>query len=123
MSKGHSLDASVDFGQASSFVFALRDSTHTHMSVVTTLPSLTLEGAQIATAAAIKKAQDLKLQGMCIAIVDATNTLLHFARYANGKLTSVDIACNKAITACGHQTGTHAYKENVWPGGVKFFIL
>lgn len=38
------------------------------------------------------------------------------------KLTSIDIAINKAFTAAGHRVPTHMYKENVWPGGVAYGI-
>lgn len=40
------------------------------------------------------------------------------------KLTSIDIAIDKAFTAAGHRLPTSAYKELVWPGpgGVAFGI-
>ena len=57
---------------------------------------------------------------MNIAIVDASLYLLHFERMHGAKLTSVDIAMNKAFTAAGHRAPTSIYKENVWPGGVAF---
>lgn len=57
---------------------------------------------------------------MNIAIVDASLYLLHFERMPGAKLTSVDIAINKAFTAAGHKAPTSVYKENVWPGGPAF---
>lgn len=57
---------------------------------------------------------------MNIAIVDSTLHLLHFERLPNAKLTSIDIAINKAFTAAGHKAPTSVYKENVWPGGKAF---
>jgi len=36
------------------------------------------------------------------------------------KLTSIDIAMNKAFTAAGHRAPTSVYKEAVWPGGPAF---
>lgn len=57
---------------------------------------------------------------MNIAIVDSTLHLLHFERLPNAKLTSIDIAINKAFTAAGHRAPTSVYKENVWPGGKAF---
>lgn len=57
---------------------------------------------------------------MNIAIVDSTLHLLHFERLPNAKLTSIDIAINKAFTAAGHKAPTSVYKDNVWPGGKAF---
>jgi uncharacterized protein GlcG (DUF336 family) len=50
---------------------------------------------------------------MNIAIVDASIFLLHFERMAGAKLTSIDIAMNKAFTAAGHRIPTSAYKDLV----------
>lgn len=38
------------------------------------------------------------------------------------KLTSVNIAIDKAFTAAGHRIPTSSYKEMVWPGGAAFGI-
>lgn len=38
----------------------------------------------------------------------------------NAKITSIDIAVDKAFTAAGHKIGTHTYKEAVWPGGAAY---
>lgn len=57
---------------------------------------------------------------MNIAIVDASLYLLHFERMPGAKLTSIDIAMNKAFTAAGHRAPTSVYKEMVWPGGAAF---
>jgi len=57
---------------------------------------------------------------MNIAIVDASLYLLHFERMPGAKLTSIDIAQNKAFTAAGHRAPTSVYKEAVWPGGAAF---
>jgi len=40
----------------------------------------------------------------------------------NAKLTSIDIALNKAYTAAGHRVPTHTYKEAVYPGGAAYGI-
>jgi len=50
----------------------------------------------------------------------STLHLLHFERLPGAKLTSIDIAINKAFTAAGHKAPTSVYKENVWPGGKAF---
>lgn len=38
------------------------------------------------------------------------------------KLTSVQIAIDKAFTAAGHRIPTSSYKELVWPGGAGYGI-
>ncbi|MCJ1441011.1 MAG: hypothetical protein MMC23_001497 [Stictis urceolatum] len=84
-------------------------------------PTLTLHAAQLASAACIARATSLDLP-MNIAIVDSSLHLLHFQRMPGAKLTSVDIAINKAYTAAGHRAPTSAYKEMVWPGGAAYGI-
>lgn len=36
------------------------------------------------------------------------------------KITSINIAIDKAFTAAGHRNSTGVYREAVWPGGVAF---
>lgn len=91
------------------------------MSALTTQHNLSLSAAQVAAAACTKKAESLGVP-MNIAIVDATLYLLHFSRMPGAKLTSIDIAINKAFTAAGHRVPTHVYRENVWPGGPAYGI-
>lgn len=60
-----------------------------------------------------------------IALVDASLYLLHFARMPNAKLTSIDIAINKAFTAAGHKVPTSTYTtqtKNFLPGGPGYSI-
>ena len=59
---------------------------------------------------------------MNIAIVDPTLHLLAFTRMDGAKLTSIDIAINKAFTAAGHRAPTSFYKDAVWPGGPAYGI-
>ena len=80
---------------------------------------LTLEGAKLAIAASEKKAKEIGVD-MNIAVVDSSTHLLHFSRMPNAKITSISIAKDKAFTAAGHRTGTHNYREAVWPGGVAY---
>ena len=84
-------------------------------------PALTLAAARHAMAACEKKAADLGIP-MNIAVVDSSLHLLSFARMPGAKLTSIDIAINKAFTAAGHRIPTHNYKEAVWPGGAAYGI-
>lgn len=82
-------------------------------------PLLTLTGARIALHACEAKATELKID-MNIAIVDASTHLLAFSRMPGAKITSINIAIDKAFTAAGHRLPTHLYKEAVWPGGPAF---
>ena len=86
-----------------------------------TSPNLSLDAARLATAACERKANALGIP-MNIAIVDSSLHLLNFSRMTGAKLTSIDIAINKAFTAAGHRTPTHSYKEAVWPGGAAYGI-
>lgn len=90
-------------------------------SLTTTSPALTLAAARHATVACERKAQELGVP-MNIAVVDSSLYLLLFARMPGAKLTSIDIAINKAFTAAGHRVATHNYKEAVWPGGAAYGI-
>lgn len=82
-------------------------------------PTLTHAAAKLISAACAAKSSQIGVP-MNIAIVDSTLHLLHFERLPNAKLTSIDIAINKAFTAAGHKAPTSVYKENVWPGGKAF---
>ena len=54
--------------------------------------------------------------------MDSHTHLLAFIRMDGAKITSINIALDKAFTAAGHRVPTSAYKENVWPGGMAFGI-
>jgi len=94
----------------------------TSTPAITTTPNLSLAAAQAAQAAAQRHATSISVP-MNIAIVDSTLHLLSFSRMPGAKLTSIDIAINKAFTAAGHRTPTHKYKEMVWPGGLAYGII
>lgn len=114
-------------------------------SATRSLPVLSLRAAEIASAAAQKKAQEIGigvffgawykqpkdpkklitilLADFNIAIVDATLNLLHFVRQPTAKLTSINISIDKAFTAAGHKQPTSAYKNpNFLPGGPAYGI-
>lgn len=58
-----------------------------------------------------------------IALVDSTLHLLHFTRMPNAKLTSIQIAIDKAFTAAGHRAPTSTYSgKNFLPGGPAYGI-
>jgi uncharacterized protein GlcG (DUF336 family) len=84
-------------------------------------PTLTLQGARLAVAAAESRAAEINVP-MNIAVVDSACHLLAFARMEGAKLTSIPIAMDKAFTAAGHRVPTSAYKDAVWPGGAAYGI-
>ena len=58
-----------------------------------------------------------------IALVDSTLHLLHFVRMPTAKLTSIQIAIDKAYTAAGHRAPTSNYQnKNFLPGGPAYGI-
>jgi uncharacterized protein GlcG (DUF336 family) len=85
------------------------------------VPTLTLEGARIALAAAETRSKEIKIP-MNIAIVDNACHLLAFVRMEGAKYTSINIAIDKAYTAAGHRAPTSVYKDAVWPGGPAYGI-
>ena len=54
--------------------------------------------------------------------MDSHCHLLAFQRMDGAKITSINIALDKAFTAAGHRVPTSTYRENVWPGGAAFGI-
>ncbi len=59
---------------------------------------------------------------MCIAVVDESGHLIAFTRMDGGKVTSVDIAINKAFTAACARRGTHELNQMAVPGKPSFGI-
>lgn len=77
---------------------------------------VTLEEARQVIAAAEKKAGEIG-QPMNIAVVDAGNNLVAFARMEGAWLGSIDIAMNKAFTARAFDIQTNDLSEHAQPGG------
>lgn len=84
-------------------------------------PRLTLQGARLMMAAAVRKAQSIGVP-MDIAIVDDGGHLLVFNRMDGAKLSSIDIAISKAWTAACARRPTHEYAEIAGPGRPAFGI-
>ena len=82
---------------------------------------LTLEGTKIILAASEAKAKEIGVP-MSIAIVDEGCNLITFENMDGAKITSIDIAMNKAFTAAGSRKGTHEYAEVASPGKPAFGI-
>ncbi len=73
-----------------------------------------LEGAE-------RKATEIGVP-MDIAVVDDGANLLGFHRMDGAKITSIEIAINKAFTAAGTRRGTHEYTAIGGPQGPAFGI-
>jgi uncharacterized protein GlcG (DUF336 family) len=82
---------------------------------------LTLAGAKLILEAAEAKAREINVD-MDIAVVDAGGHLLAFHRMDGAKLTSIDIAINKAFTSACTRLPTHQYAEVAGPGKPAFGI-
>lgn len=83
---------------------------------------LTLEGAKLIIQACDNKSRELG-QDIDIAVVDDGGNLIAFCRMDNARITSIDIAINKAFTAAGTRRGTHEYATIASPqAGAAFGI-
>ena len=76
-------------------------------------PDLRLEQARLALQACLDKASATSIP-VNISIASNSLHLLAFARMDGAKLTSVDVAHNKAFTAAGHRLDTGEYGSKVW---------
>ncbi len=86
-----------------------------------TVARLTLDDAKIIMTAAERKAREIGVD-MDIAIADDSGSLLMFQRMNDARITSIDIAINKAFTAAAARKSTRAYGETSGPGGISFGI-
>lgn len=86
-----------------------------------TVPRITLDDAKIILRGAEKKAKEIGVD-MDIAVVDDGGNLLAFYRMDGAKITSIDVAINKAFTAAGTRKGTHEYAEIAGAGKPAFGI-
>jgi len=88
---------------------------------VITYKTFSLAEANLMLDAAQKKAEEIGCpEVLCIA--DASGYPIALRRLDGGKVTSVQIAMNKAFTAAGHRKPTHTYK-NAYPGEEAFGIF
>lgn len=84
-------------------------------------PRLTLDDARTVLEGAEAKAKEIGVD-MDIAVVDDGGHLLAFIRMDKAKVTSIDIAINKAFTAACSRKGTHEYTAIGGAGGPAFGI-
>src|SRR5579871_355008 len=83
--------------------------------------TLSLVEANLILDACQKKAEEIGIpEVLCVA--DAWGYPIALRRLDGGKVTSVQIAMNKAFTAAGHRKPTHNYK-NAYPGEEAFGIF
>ncbi|HTS90683.1 MAG TPA: heme-binding protein [Stellaceae bacterium] len=86
-----------------------------------TYQTLSLAEANLILDAAQKKAEEIGVpEVLCVA--DPSGYPIALRRLDGGKVTSVQIAMNKAFTAAGHRKPTHNYK-NALPGEEAFGIF
>jgi len=82
---------------------------------------LTLNDARIVLEGAEAKARQIAVD-MDIAVVDDGGHLIAFVRMDNARVTSIDVAINKAFTAACARRATHEYAAVAGPGGPAFGI-
>lgn len=86
-------------------------------------PTLSLALAQRGVDAATSHAQGKLRIPVNVSVYSASLHLLAFASMDGAKLTSIDIALNKAFTAAGHHAPTSVYDaKRVGPGGPLFGV-
>jgi uncharacterized protein GlcG (DUF336 family) len=84
-----------------------------------TTPKLTLADAKIILEGAEAKSRQIAVD-MDIAVVDDGGHLLAFIRMDGARLTSIDVAINKAFTAACARRATHEYAAIAGAGGPAF---
>ena len=84
-------------------------------------PRLTLSDARVVLEGSEAKAKEIGVD-MDIAVVDDGGHLLAFVRMDNARVTSIDVAINKAFTAACARRATHEYAAVAGAGGPAFGI-
>ncbi|MEE8349662.1 MAG: heme-binding protein [Acidobacteriota bacterium] len=82
---------------------------------------LSLDEARILVAGAEEKSREIEVP-MCIAVADESGNLVAFTRMDGAKISSIDIAIDKAFTAAAARKGTHVYNQLCVPGEPTFGI-
>jgi uncharacterized protein GlcG (DUF336 family) len=77
--------------------------------------------AEILIEGAVASSNDLGIP-MCIAVTDESGNLVLFDRMDGGKISSIEIAINKAFTAATAKKPTHVYNQLCVPGQPTFGI-
>jgi uncharacterized protein GlcG (DUF336 family) len=82
-------------------------------------PRLTLSDARLVLEGSEAKAKEIGID-MDIAVVDDGGHLLAFIRMDKARITSIDVAINKAFTAACARRATHEYAVVAGAGGPAF---
>jgi len=82
---------------------------------------LSLDDARVLIGGAAEKAREIGVP-MCIAVTDEGGSLIAFERMDGGKIGSVTIAQNKAMTAAMQRKATADYNAACVPGSLAFGI-
>ena len=86
-----------------------------------TVKRLSLEEARVLVEGAAEKSREIEVP-MCIAVTDEAGNLVAFTRMDGAKISSIDIAINKAFTAAAARKATHEYNQLAAPGKPTFGI-
>lgn len=86
-----------------------------------TTKKLDLSEAETLIKGAAQKAVEIDIP-MCIAVVDDSGTLVSFSKMDGAKVSSVNIAIDKAFTAAAARNPTSFYSEICVPGHPTFGI-
>jgi uncharacterized protein GlcG (DUF336 family) len=86
-----------------------------------TIKRLSYEDAKILLEGAENKSREIGVP-MCIAVTDESGHLISFARMNGAKVTSIEIAVDKAFTGACAKRGTHEYNQLAVPGKPTFGI-
>lgn len=86
-----------------------------------TIERLSIEDARLLIGGARRKAEAIAVP-MCIAVCDESGNLIAFERMDGGKILSVTLAQNKAMTAAVSRNPTAFYNEKCVPGNLAFGI-
>ena len=86
-----------------------------------TVKRLSLEEARVLVEGAAEKSREIEVP-MCIAVTDEAGNLVAFTRMDGAKISSIDIAINKAFTAAAARKATHEYNLLAVPGKPTFGI-
>src|SRR5215471_2685848 len=90
-------------------------------ALMITVPKLTLDDVKVLLAGAERRAREIGVD-MDMAVVDDGGHLLGFYRMDKAKVTSIQVAIDKAFTAAGARKATHEYAAIAGPGGSAFGI-
>ncbi len=102
-------------------IFPLKQPSKEVMEEVITVKRLSIDDAKLLIEGAEQKSREIGVP-MCIAVADESGNLVAFLRMEGAKVSSIDIAINKAFTCAAARKGTHEYNKLAVPGKPTFGI-